>query len=663
LPAEVAFLASHGIPAATLHYAAAVAIITGVSAAEIVIRHGLLDEDAFYRALARELGVPFAARPRLGRSVNYPNSIRAGLVPSAAGGRFVAAPNGAQIARLLASRSLRGSPLVITTPTALAKAVFRSRPRTIADQAAYGLPDQASSLSIRRGACLGQFVGTASTIATLSFVLTLAPGTAFPLIGTGLGLLFLGTVLLRLATVLHDSPVEEVGSRSRAPDSALPVYTVIVALHRERRIVTRLVAALASLDYPAAKLDIKLVVEADDVETRLALSLLDLPGYIEVLAVPPGMPRTKPRALNVALQLARGDYTVIYDAEDIPDPGQLRLAVATFADQPRDVACLQARLTIDNTEDSWITRFFTIEYAALFDVINPGLAAFDVPIPLGGTSNHFRTAVLRAVGGWDAWNVTEDADLGIRLARFGYRTGDLPSSTLEEAPLRLKPWMAQRTRWMKGFMQTCITHSREPLTGWRQLGSGRFAGAVSMTFGTVASALGYPFFTAFTLFQLSAGRTGPQDVLQTIWFLVSLTVLVSGFAAIVVPALVALKRRGLWRLAPLVPLLPFYYALVSAAAWRAVWELVRDPFRWNKTDHGSARTSRRAALAKPRAADGGPSLANDHHVGLPSNACRPGKRKHPDRRAHNCFSRSPATSSGGRLRLTVLTKRLRRSMR
>jgi glycosyltransferase XagB len=595
LPLEVAFLASHGIPAATLHYAAAVAVITGVSAAEVVIRHGLLAEEVFYRALASELRVPFEARPRLGRSANYPNSIRAGLVPHAAGGRFVAAPNGAQIARLLASRSFR-SPLVITTPTALAQAVFRSRSRTIAHQAAYGLPDQASSLSIRRGACLGQFIGTASTVATLSFVLTLAPGTAIPLVGTGLGLLFLGTVLLRLATVLQHSPVESVGHRSRAPDSALPIYTVIVALHREKRVVARLVAALKTLDYPAAKLDIKLVVEADDVETRLALSLLDLPGYMEVLAVPPGMPRTKPRALNVALQLARGHYTVIYDAEDIPDPGQLRLAVATFADQPRDVACLQARLTIDNTDDSWITRFFTIEYAALFDVINPGLAAFDVPIPLGGTSNHFRTKVLRAIGGWDAWNVTEDADLGIRLARFGYRTGDLPSSTLEEAPLRLKSWMAQRTRWMKGFMQTCITHSREPLRGWRQLGSGRFAGAVTMTFGTVASALGYPFFTTVALVQLAAGRTEPEDVLRTVWFLVSLTVLVSGFAAIVIPALVALKRRGLWRLAPLVPLLPFYYALVSAAAWRAVWELARDPFRWNKTDHGSARTSRSAAL-------------------------------------------------------------------
>ncbi|HEX2138060.1 MAG TPA: glycosyltransferase family 2 protein [Microvirga sp.] len=596
LPAEIGFLASYGIPPELLHYAAALAVITGVHADEILIRHDLLPEDAFYRALARELEVPFERAPRLGRSARYPHSILAGLVPHAQGDRFVAAPRGDRIARLLASRSLRGSPLVITTPTALAKAVFRSRGRTIADEAAYGLPERAPGLSISRGACLGQLVGAASLAAPLSFLLTLAPGTAGPLVGAALGLLFLGMVLLRLATVLCPAPVQARPAAARAPDAALPVYTVIVALHRERRVVARLIAALKALDYPAAKLDIKLVLEADDVETRLALSRLDLPAFIEVLVAPPGLPRTKPRALNVALGLARGRYTAIYDAEDVPDPGQLRLAVATFARAPPEVGCLQARLTIDNTDDSWLTRFFTIEYAALFDVTNPGLAALGAPIPLGGTSNHFRTAVLQEIGGWDAWNVTEDADIGIRLARLGYRTGDLPSTTHEEAPLRLRAWMAQRTRWMKGFMQTCITHSRAPLETWRQLGTGRFAGAVTMTFGTVASALGYPFFAALCLWDLAAGPGARESLARTLWSFVSLTVFVLGLAAMLVPALVALRRRRLWRLVWLVPLLPLYYALVSVAAWRAVWELTRDPFRWNKTEHGSARTSRSRTL-------------------------------------------------------------------
>ena len=190
-----------------------------------------------------------------------------------------------------------------------------------------------------------------------------------------------------------------------------------------------------------------------------ALAAIRLPGMFEVIVAPPGPPRTKPRALNVALPLARGDFVTVYDAEDVPHPNQLRLAVETFARVPLDIGCLQARLVIDNTGDSWVTRFFTIEYATLFYVINPGLSRLDMPVPLGGTSNHFRRNVLQRLRGWDAWNVTEDADLGIRLALAGYRIGDLPSPTLEEAPATLDAWMNQRTRWMKGFMQVCVTHS------------------------------------------------------------------------------------------------------------------------------------------------------------------------------------------------------------
>ena len=220
---------------------------------------------------------------------------------------------------------------------------------------------------------------------------------------------------------------------------------------------------------------------------------------MEILVAPQGSPRTKPRALNVALPLARGRYTVVYDAEDIPDPGQLRLAVARFAQLPRNVACLQARLTIDNTDDTWLTRLFTIEYAALFDAFNPGLAEIGSPLPLGGTSNHFRTSVLRDIHGWDAWNVTEDADLGIRLARLGYAVKDLPSSTLEEAPGTLGAWMRQRTRWMKGFVQTATSHSRKPRLLLRQLGIWKCFGALCLTWGIALSALVYPLFSGLIL--------------------------------------------------------------------------------------------------------------------------------------------------------------------
>lgn len=327
-----------------------------------------------------------------------------------------------------------------------------------------------------------------------------------------------------------------------------------------------------------------------------------LPGFCEIVVAPPGLPRTKPRALNIALALAQGAFTVVYDAEDVPEPDQLRLAVATFARAQDDVACLQARLVIDNTDDNWLTRLFTIEYATLFDVINPGLAKLHLPVPLGGTSNHFRTSVLHELHGWDSWNVTEDADLGIRLALSGYRVGDLPSSTLEEAPLTIGAWVRQRTRWMKGFMQVIVTHSRDPIREWRLLGPLGFA-AVSMTLGTVVTALGYPFFIAIVVAWLWNGSllfiTDPIGVVGSA---LGLNLFAAGLISMLAPAFTALRRRGwLWRLWPFIGLMPLYFVLATVAAWRGLFELAFAPSRWNKTEHGLARTSR-AGLLKASAA-------------------------------------------------------------
>ncbi|MGO4704903.1 glycosyltransferase [Microvirga sp. 2MCAF38] len=405
--------------------------------------------------------------------------------------------------------------------------------------------------------------------------------------------LFFLITALRLAAAFLPAPLSPSPPPVLIADSELPTYTVIVALYRERRVTSRLVSALSRLDYPPEKLDIKLVLETDDEETKAALDALDLPGFMEVLTAPPGLPRTKPRALNVALPLARGALTVLYDAEDVPEPGQLRLAATNFASLPSEIACLQARLTIDNTKDSWLTRLFTLEYAMLFDVINPGLAEIGCPIPLGGTSNHFRTEALRRVGGWDAWNVTEDADLGIRLARFGLYVSDLPSSTLEEAPSSLSAWMHQRTRWMKGFVQTCYCNSRQPWKAFRELGPWRFIGSFLMTAGAVLSALTYPIFLPFAL---RAWFDIPKTYSDRIWAAAleswSSTLFILGLLAIGIPALVAIKRRNLWGLLPWALVLPAYYLLVSFAAWRSFWELAHAPFHWNKTNHGLARTSR-----------------------------------------------------------------------
>ncbi len=569
-----------------------------VSPDEFLIRNGWIEESTFYRALAAELAVPFVSVPRLSRQARFPESILTGVAPLAeAEGGFVIAPRGPVLSRLLHRRTSVRDRLMVTAPSLLARAVLRHQPHRIADRCANELPDHAPDLSSRDGATGSQIAVLCAGACLLSFSLGLAPGATLACLGAALSPLFLGLAVLRLATCFLGRPVKAAADYPRRADAGLPVYTIIVALYREKRVVRRLIEALSRLDYPAAKLDIKLVLEADDRETPTALASVRLPGCVEVIVAPPGSPRTKPRALNVALPLARGRFAVIYDAEDIPDPGQLRLAADAFARLPRDVACLQARLTIDNTDDSWLTRLFTIEYAALFDVFNPGLAEIGSPIALGGTSNHFRTEILQRIHGWDAWNVTEDADLGIRLSRLGYRVEDLPSSTLEEAPITLSAWMRQRTRWMKGFVQTCTVHSRRPGAALRQLGLWRIIGVVLVTLGTVLSALLYPIFTGLFVLLWSGGLLiDPSSQGSRILFAVSFTLFCTGAAAVFLPAIAGLKRRRLWWLLPWVALLPVYYVLVSLAAWRSLWELTVAPFRWNKTSHGLARTSRVARL-------------------------------------------------------------------
>ena len=336
----------------------------------------------------------------------------------------------------------------------------------------------------------------------------------------------------------------------------------------------------------------KFVLEADDGETRRALDRLDLGPPFETIIAPAVGPRTKPKALNAVLPLARGPFTAVYDAEDAPEPDQLRRAVAAFTASEDRLACLQASLTIDNTADNWLTSMFTANYAGQFDVLLPGLAALRLPFPLGGSSNHFRTSALRLSGGWDPYNVTEDADLGIRLHRLGFRAATLPSATYEEAPARLVPWLKQRTRWYKGWMQTWCVHMRQPITLIRELG---FAGtAAFQLFLTcnVLAALVHPFFMAGLCYALlghpplralaALGQDAP----------VFIAALLAGYGSNAALDLVGLQRRGLLSYAWVLALTPVYWLLLSLAAWRALFQLVHDPQRWEKTEHGLARNSR-----------------------------------------------------------------------
>lgn len=340
------------------------------------------------------------------------------------------------------------------------------------------------------------------------------------------------------------------------------------------------------------------MVEADDIATKRALDRLDLGPPFEIITVPAIGPRTKPKALNMALPLARGAYTVVYDAEDVPEPDQLRRAVAAFKSSDNRLACLQASLTIDNTADNWLVRMFTANYAGQFDVLLPGLAALKLPFPLGGSSNHFRTSALRKVGGWDPYNVTEDADLGVRLHRLGYGVAALPSATYEEAPARLGPWLKQRTRWYKGWMQTWCVHMRQPFRLFRELGlKGTIAFQLLLACNVLA-ALVHPFFMTALCYDLVAQP--PFDAVRAMGLEapIFIVTLLAGYASMIALDLAGLQRRKLLQHAWVLLLTPLYWFLLSLAAWRALCQIIYDPQCWEKTEHGLAKSSRIAAKKK-----------------------------------------------------------------
>lgn len=297
----------------------------------------------------------------------------------------------------------------------------------------------------------------AAVFIVLCVGLVLAPETALIALLAVMAIPFLCVVALRTVALwqLRVAPSDAPAPAERR-EKPLPIYTVLVPLFRESAVVPDLLNSLRKLDYPRECLEVMLIVEEVDLETREALLAAGIDPHMQVLVVPDGKPRTKPRAIQYALQFAQGDYVVVYDAEDAPEPDQLRRALAVLEAGGSRVGCVQAQLNIYNSHASWFTRQFTVEYTALFDCILPTLERLQLPVPLGGTSNHFPRTVLDAVGGWDPYNVTEDADLGIRLARHGWHVGVLKSTTWEEAPPSFRIWKGQRTRWLKGWMQTSM---------------------------------------------------------------------------------------------------------------------------------------------------------------------------------------------------------------
>ncbi len=577
----------HGISADRLLHALA-SKPAGVEPLDALLAEGIVGEEQYYHALAQHLGcMYYVGEPPFAEHFDAVRSLKCGVAALAercSGPRAVIAPRGQLVPRLIETRTaghLHPGSFAVASPHRFAALVRMRRGDDLLADALARIPD---SMSARRGMS-GAQVATAGLATIAAFVLGVENFQALTgSASVALWLLFSASIVQRsVAAIAHPDDT----CSPLLSDDELPVYTVVVPVYREADVVEDLVGALDAIDYPKSKLDIKLVAERRDDETLSRIVGLDLPARYELVVAPPGEPCTKPRALNIALATARGELIVVYDAEDAPSPTQLRLAASRFA-AVRRLDCVQARLTIRNPGDSWLSKLFAAEYAVLFDLINPGLCALDLPIALGGTSNHFRVAGLIAMGGWDEWNVAEDADLGIRLARFGCRIGALNSDTSEEAPHEFLNWFRQRVRWQKGWMQTCIVHSRQPTRLLTSLGKLRTLSATLLIFGSVLSALFWPAFALNTLIRvLEAGRdkSAWREASDVFTYILAL----AGIWALAVPAIVATRLRRLDLTAKDFALAPVYYLLVSLASWTAILDLVWRPYHWAKTAHGRTR--------------------------------------------------------------------------
>ena len=568
-----------------------------------------LDRDRLAAALAGALDLRLVdteaeeADPALPRSENLGDYTRDLLMPwrrlGAATEFLCASPDLATLAR---AEALAKGParLAVTSRPALMAAMARHFAPHLTDLALNRLRRSAPERSAGTPAPPWHRATLAGTILALGLGFGFASMATLLVLSGLIALFYFGHLLFRLMVVVAGQrPSRAAGPAPDLENPDLPTYTILVPMLREPDILPLLAEGLDRLDYPRALLDIKLVLEADDHETIGAARRLGLDRRYDLVLVPASTPRTKPKACNFALPLARGDCLVIFDAEDRPESDQLRKAAAALYRGPAALGCVQARLNFDNARDNWLTRMFTLDYALWFDFMLPGLDRLGIPIPLGGTSNHFRRAALEAVEGWDPFNVTEDADLGLRLHALGYRVGVIDSTTFEEATGTIGNWLRQRSRWMKGYMQTMAVQARRPRTMLREAGLLGTIGIAAFIGGTVLSSLANPLVWGLSLAWLATHGTGWLDPLfPPPITLIGLISWVMGNFVLLYLAMIAPFRRGWYALTPWALTTSLYWFLVSAAAWRAVWHYIRRPFHWEKTSHGTSRHIRAMLAAR-----------------------------------------------------------------
>ncbi|MGY4631367.1 glycosyltransferase XagB [Thermostichus sp. OS-CIW-29] len=423
--------------------------------------------------------------------------------------------------------------------------------------------------------------------------LATAPWTTLTILVLLINLFYVASILFKLLLSLvgsadrfHQITDEEVAALD---DRDLPIYTILVPVYKEPEVMPILIKSLSKLDYPHERLDVLILLEENDRDTIEAARAAKPPRYVRLLLVPDSKPKTKPKACNYGLAFARGEYLTIYDAEDIPDPDQLKKAVIAFRKGDPSLVCVQAALNYFNRSENFLTRMFTLEYSYWFDYLLPGLETLRMPIPLGGTSNHFRTDRLRELQGWDPFNVTEDADLGIRASQHGYTVGVINSTTYEEANCAVKNWIRQRSRWIKGYMQTWLVHNRNPLRSLRKLGLKNWLSYQFFIGGSFFTFLTSPIMWLLFIYWLLTRAHWLQNLFPSWLVYLGLFNLLVGNAIGIYLNLVAVFRRGYYDLAFYALLNPIYWQLHSMAAYMALWQLFTKPFYWEKTIHGLSK--------------------------------------------------------------------------
>lgn len=562
---------------------------------DILLAHGMVEETTLYAALAKQYEAEVAdftahrADVRLIDALGADECLRKGLLPWRRVGStvLIASCRPEQFEELRPHLTALFGPvrMAVVSETTLHDALLRSRQRKLAQAAETRVAAHEScrELDITRLMRILSAIGFTAIAATLAF-----PRVMFLILVCWAIMILVVTSALKLAAAFAQARVSQrrqsTFSTGRSAQR-LPTVSVMVPLFHEREIAGRLVKRLSKLTYPRELLDICLVVEEDDTITQEAVTQTDLPRWMRMIVVPRGGVTTKPRALNFALDFCRGSIIGIYDAEDAPEPQQIHKVAHHFAQAAPDVACVQGILDFYNARTNWLARCFTVEYASWFRIILPGYERLGLVVPLGGTTLFFRRQAIEKLGGWDAHNVTEDADLGIRLARHGYRTELIRTVTDEEANCRFWPWVKQRSRWLKGYAMTWAMHMRNPRKLLADLGWWKFFGVQVLFFGTLSNFVLAPLLWSFWAMPLGFHHplqdivpNGTFIALGSLFLMSEVITVAIGMLATSTP-----KHKGMWKW---VPTLHFYYPLGTLAAIKGLWEVVTRPNYWDKTAHG-----------------------------------------------------------------------------